>query len=323
MSRWITGDFAWYPANQKGYGVEDFAPINYDTVPLSELENLEGSSIQDEGRDVGGQALELRATLVQEIEFPFLQGNSDFTSHNNVKFRLKGEVSPVTIGTGVETVFTPIAFLTFNSSLFIGSGWALGSINGLAYNTPEKTYESADFGGAVIQADAGATFQFDLGVVLPGDWTHIVCAYSPSVEYELFTAAEFDEAWQWQADGGENFNGWSWSQTGVLAYLLPAVEHLDTAGVLVETEQRITKQDASTMDSGGWGSDFMTTYVSPFVVLRLHPQHSFTLQGQFAKGRDYTDQTVGNAHFSFRRLDTEDPTYWYFRRIALSYRYDF
>ncbi len=323
VSRWITGDLAWYPAHLQGYGIENFAPISYNTVPLPELEDMENSDIEDEGRDIGGQAFEVRATLIQEIEFPFLQGASPLTSQNNVKIRIKGEVSPVTIGAEVETVFSPIAFFSLDSSLSAGSGWSLIGINGLAYNTPEKTYEPAPFEGTVLETEIGATLQFDFGVLVPGDWTHIVTVYRPSVKYEAFTAAEPDEAWQWQADGGENYNGWSWNQTGVLGYLLPAVDHVDTAGLLLETEQRITRKDVSTMDSGGWGSDFMTVYVSPFVVVRINSHNSLTVQGQFARSRDYTDETIGNAHFSYREVDADSPVYWYFRRIALSYRYDY
>ncbi|MDZ7794799.1 MAG: hypothetical protein U5P10_14255 [Spirochaetia bacterium] len=320
---WITGDLAYYPPNLGGYGIEKFAPIDYSTVTHEELENLSNSDIKDEGRDLGGQAVEMRATFGQELEFPLLRGNSILTAGNNVKIRLKEEISPVTANLVVESVFTPVAFLLIDSALSIGTGWAVGDISGLSYNTPEKTFEPAPFKGAVTTAEVGATFQFDFGLLVPGDWTHIVTVYRAGLQYEAFTAANADEPWMWQADNGENFNGWNWKQTGVLGYQMPALRHIDTTGLLIETEQRITKRDESTMDAGGWGSDFMKVYVSPFVVVQINPSHALTLQLQFARGRDYTEETIGNAHFSYRKVDTDSPVYWYFRRAALSYRYEY
>jgi hypothetical protein len=320
-TRWIAGDLAWYPANLEGYGVENFAPIDYDEVTKAELNVLGG--ISDEGRDLGGQGFEARAVFGYETQLPFMEGTSPLTKDNNVKFRFTGEISPVTIAASAETVATPIAFLSFFASATVGSGWAIGDISGLSFNTPDKTFEPAPLEGAVITAHMGGTFQFDFGVLVPGDWTHVVVVYRPSLQYEMFTAASGDEAWLWQADAGENYNGWNWKQLGVLGYQLPAVEHVDTTGVLIETEQRVTKQDVSTMDSGGWGSDFMTVYVSPFVALKLNANNALTVQAQLARGRDYTDKTIGNAHFSNRKVDTGSPTYWYFRRVALSYRYEY
>lgn len=319
-SSWITGDLAWYPANLQGYGIEGFAPIDYDTIPKEELP---GSIPEEEARDLGGQGFEARAVFGYELELPFMPGTSVLNKDNNVKFRFTGEVSPVTIAASAEAVATPIAFLSVFSSLTAGSGWAIGEISGLSFNTPDNIFEPAPFEGAVLTANTGGTFQFDFGVLVPGDWTHVVVAYRPTLQYEMFTAASKDEAWLWQADAGENFNGWNWKQLAVLGYQMPAVELIDTAGILLETEQRITKQDVSTMDSEGWGSDFMTVYVSPFVALQLNENNALTIQGQFARGRDYSEESIGYAHFSKRKVDTGSPTYWYFRRVAFSYRYDY
>ncbi|MDY7029412.1 MAG: hypothetical protein SVR04_14065, partial [Spirochaetota bacterium] len=54
-------------------------------------------------------------------------------------------------------------------------------------------------------------------------------------------------------------------------------------------------------------------------ILDLKEGHALTIQAQFARERDYTDATVGNESFLNRSVDTDNPTYWYFRRVALSY----
>lgn len=323
LSRWVGGDFAYYPAHLGGYGVENFAPIDYGTVTQEELESLPNSDISDEGRDLGGQAVEMRATFGQELQFPFLRGNSMLTEGNNVKIRLKEEISPVTANLLIETIFTPVAFLSIDSVLSIGTGWAFDDSSGLSHNTREETFEPAPFEGAVTTAEAGATFQFDFGRLVPGDWTHVVTVYRAGLQYESFTAAGANEPWMWQADNGENYNGWNWKQTGILGYQMPALQHIDTAGVLIETEQRITKRNVSTMEDGGWGSDFMKVYVSFFIVIQLNPRHALTLQLQCGRARDYTEETVGNAHFTYRKIDVDSPVYWYFRRAALSYRFEY
>ena len=74
------------------------------------------------------------------------------------------------------------------------------------------------------------------------------------------------------------------------------------------------------MDEGGWGSDFMKVNIAPVAVVELKEGHKLTIQFQFARERDYTDATVGNESFLNRSVDSENPSYWYFRRIAFSYR---
>lgn len=323
ITRWFQGDLAYYPANLDGYGEEGFAPIDYDTVKDSELRDLPDSDIRDEGRDIGGQGVEAKAVLGQEWQIPFLQGDSPLTSGNNVKLRLFGDVSPVHIGGSVGTVWTPLALISFNGSIYAGTGWTVAGLNGLTLNTPEKTMNASNAEGMMLDADLGGTLQFDFGVLFPGDWTHVVTVYSPSLQYRHYTAADSDEAWQWQVDSGENFNGWNWKQTAVLGYLMPAVDLVDTVGILLETDRRITKRNESKMDDGGWGSDFVTTNLGPIVRLQFGSGIKLTIQGQFARARDYSEETIGNAHFSYRKVDTDSPTYWYFRRIAFSCRYEF
>jgi hypothetical protein len=143
------------------------------------------------------------------------------------------------------------------------------------------------------------------------------------LQYRYFTAAGSDQAWEWQADGGENFNGWNWKQTAVLGYQMPAVELVNTIGILLETEQRITKRDVSTLAEGGWGSDFMKTNFGPIAVFTFGSSHQLTMQVQFARERDYSEETIGYQWFRNREVETDSPTYWYFRRIAFSYRYGF
>lgn len=306
-------DFAWYPPNHAGYETTGFAPIDFSTVSKDDLSTV------DDGRDLGKSGFEGIVKYTRSIRTPFMQGDGALTSGNNLDVRLFGDLSPVSIGAGVKTILTPIALMNFDASVYAGSGWSVGALNGLALNTEEDPFDPTPFGGLFFESIIGTTIQFDLAAVVPGDWNHIVAVYRPFLRYRLNTGADSDEAWQWQVDKGENFNGWCWKQNVVLGYQTPALETLNTLGVLLETEERITKWNESRMKDGGWGSDFMQIYVALITVLDFTEDQSLTIQAQFANGRDYTDATVGNESFYNREVDTDDPRYWFFRRIALSY----
>jgi len=317
VSKKIAVDFAWYPSNHDGYETTGFAPIDFSTVPKEDLTLEPG----DEGRDLGGHGYEGIVKYIYSVKTPFMQGSGALTRGNNLEVRLQGDASPVSTGASVKTILTPIAFLALDASVYAGTGWSVGGLNGLALNTKENPYDPTPLEGLYFKADGGTTLQFDFAVLKPGDWSHVVAVYRPSFEYQLNSAADSDEPWQWQADPGENYNGWNWLQTFFLGYQTPALKKLNTLGVAVETERRITKQGESKMDDGGWGSDFTKIYIAPVAVLDFGENHQLTIQAQFAKERDFTDETVGNESFLNRAVDTDDPTYWYFRRIALSYSY--
>lgn len=313
VSNTIGVDFAWYPPNHKGYQTTGFAPIDFTTIPAGDLAHA------DDGRNLGGSGYEGIVKLTHSRKIPFLQGSGPLTSGNNLEVRIAGDLSPISLGGGVTTILTPAAPVSIEASLYAGSGWTVGNLNGLALNTIDDPYNATPFGGLYIKTNLAAALQFDLAAVYPGDWNHVVAVYRPFLEYELNTGAEEDEAWQWQADPGENFNGWNWQQGIFLGYQTPALKRLNTVGILTQTEQRITRFGDSPMVEGGWGSDFLKVYVALIGIMDLKEGHALTIQAQFARERDYTDATVGNESFLNRSVDTDNPTYWYFRRVALSY----
>lgn len=318
--QYLTTDFAFYPANQKGYEEEGWVGPSGDTVSADDMK-AKHSGIVDEGRDIGSGGVEARTTYTYEMKIPMMTGSGPLMSGNNLTARFKGELTPVSIAPVLEATLTPIAFFNVYAGSYFGTGWTLMGLNGLALNTPDDPYKSES--GLVYKFYTGVTFQFDLAAVMPGDWNHVLIMYSPKVEYAAFTGAGDDDPWQYQVDAGENFNGSKWYQTFFLGYQMPAVPVVDTAGVLVETNQRLTKKDESTMDHGGWGSDFMEVGISPLVNLKFNDNHSLAVLFNFANARDYTDDTVGNEHFYNRKVDKDSDTYWYFKRLAFSYTYTF
>jgi len=310
---------AYYIDDNKGFGVSDggFAPISYSPEPLP------GSYVSignDDGRDLGSGwgAAEIQALLTLRIVVPFLAGAGDLTSGNNVSFAITGALTPVSTRLELRATLTPVAFLNIFVGSMLGTGWDIGLFNGMGLNAGGSGVpESASFRGIVLESWIGGTFQFDLAALVPGDWTHVVTLVSPKLQYAWFSAADKGDAWMWEVDNGENFNGFMFYGTYFLGYQMPLV--LNTAGILVETEQNLGYvRDLSTMDSGGWGSDHVLITVSPVFNFTLSESSSLAVLFQFRRERlyDESDDSIFANYYENRHTVG---TYWDFYRIAFSY----
>jgi len=308
---------AYYFDDNKGYGVSDggFAPISYTPEPLPGSYFSVGN---DDGRDLGSGwgAAEIQALLIHRIKVPFLTGTGALTSGNNVSFAITGALSPVSTRLELRATLTPIAFLNVFAGAMLGTGWDIGLFNGMGLNADGSGVpESASFQGVVLESWIGGTFQFDLAALVPGDWTHVVTLVSPKLQYAVFSGADRGEAWMWEADNGENFNGFMFYGTYFLGYQMPLV--LNTAGILLETEQNLGYvRNLSTMDSGGWGSDFVVITVGPVFNFTLSESSSLAVLFQFRRERLYDGTSIFANYYENRNYVG---TYWDFYRIAFSY----
>jgi hypothetical protein len=238
------------------------------------------------------------------------------TSNNNIACTFTGALSPVSIRFETQATLTPVAFASVFAGAMIGTGWSIGNIHGIGLNTDGSgAIEPASFQGIVSNLWIGNTFQFDLAAVVPGEWTHVVFLVRPKLQYAFFSGAGRDEAWIWEADGGENFNTLQLHGTYFLGYQMPLV--LDTAGLLVETVQNLGYvRDLSPMDSGGWGSDHVQVMLSPLLNFTLSDSSSLTVLFQLRRERLYGEPGIFANYFRNR---SATGTYWDFYRIALSY----
>jgi hypothetical protein len=150
---------------------------------------------------------------------------------------------------------------------------------------------------------------------LPAEWTHVVVLVRPKLQYAFYSGAGKDQAWMWEADGGENFNGFQFHGTYFLGYQMPLV--LDTAGLLMETKQNLGYvKDLSPIDSGGWGSDYVEITLSPLFNFALSDTSALSILFQFRRERLYAEPSIFANYFRNRGTIG---TYWDFYRIALSY----
>ncbi len=305
---------AYYIDDNKGYGVSDggFAPISYDPV-------------EDPGRNLGSGwgSAEIQALLTHRIRVPFLVGSGTLTSGNNVTFSFTGALTPVSARLETRVNLTPIAFFDFFAGTMIGTGWYFGSKNDPLFYGIGNTGLSGDpdpkwFPGVIMQSWVGGTFQFDLAALVPGDWTHMVTLASPKIQYDWYSDAEKGQPWTWEADNGENFNGFMFYGTYFLGYQMPLA--LNTVGVLVETEQNLGYiKELSPMDSNGWGSDHVLITLGPVFNFTLLESSSLAVLLQFRRERLYGDPSIFEPYFENRQAEG---TYWDFYRIAFSYGLD-
>ncbi|QEN06919.1 hypothetical protein EXM22_02510 [Oceanispirochaeta crateris] len=312
-------DFAYYLDDNKGKNSDNgFAWPSYSPVEVPDTYPI-GS---DEGRELGSGwgSVELQLYIDHTITVPFLQGTSPLTKDNNIKFGFRGSLAPVVAYVQTKAVITPIAFLNFELGYSIGSGWSGLGFNGIGLNNDGTGIPESDpFPGAVMETWMSGTFQFDMAAVRPGKWNHVVVVANGKFKNMYFTAAGSDDAWQWKADDGENFNGNMFLGTYVLGYQMPL--QVDMIGFMVETEQYIGDvKDKSTMASNGWGSDFVEVKFGPLANVTFDEKNSVTALLQFKTDRLYSDDSIHDNYYATRNYES---TYVKIHRIALAYKHKF
>jgi hypothetical protein len=308
---------AYYLPNQYGYdratgglvGDGGFAPILYGVYPEDPApgERSLGST--------WGPA-KIQVLLRHRIEIPVLAGQGALTADNNLRLSFLAALTPVSARLETESTLTPIAFLNLFAGAMVGTGWNIGLFDGLGLNTAASPQpDDTSFEGVVLNPWIGATFQFDLAALVPGDWTHVVTLLRPTFHYWWFSGAGRGEAWMWEADEGENFNGWKLLGSYFVGYQMPLA--LDTVGVLLETEQHLGYvARLSPAGSGGWGSDFVRLTVSGVTNFTLSERSSLAVLLQFQRERLYSSGTILQSFYANRSYVG---AYWYLWRVAFSY----
>ncbi len=247
---------------------------------------------------------------------PVLVGRQPLTSGNNLAFRLTGALSPVSLRFEGQATLTPVAFFNIFAGTMLGTGWDLGFVNGMGLNADGTGIPGSEsFQGVVSNVWLGSTLQFDLGAVVPGDWWHILVLFRTKLQYAAYSAARRNQAWMWEADGGENFNGFTFQTTSFLGYQMPLV--LNTVGILLTTTQNIGYvRNLSPMADGGWGSDFIRIVVAPMFSFTLSNSSSLTVLLELQRERLYDEPGIFANYFRNR---SAVGSYWDLYRVAFSY----
>jgi hypothetical protein len=250
---------------------------------------------------------EIKVQLIQSFIFPFLQGNGPLTADNNVKLAFTAEATPVSMNGIGEITWTPAAFFQVVGGGRAGSGWNMPLGNGIGFNVPAAGKDGAGrsysevrgkaFDGLLWSAYGGLNLQFDLGAVIPGDWTHVLFQAYSEGRYSAYTRAGSGDSWFFENDSGENRNGWLWRGRFVLGYRIPrsvaapiSLLKLDTIALMAEGEQ----YRYNTPGGSRWGDDLSRWTFSGLFNFAITPRFSTALGIQFRTWRNFGSGDLEN-----------------------------
>lgn len=308
---------AYYFPTHEGYKLSgNFAPIKYSVI------NADSETQRNLGSTWG--SAELKATYKLSLTRSFLEGSSHLTKNNNIKYTFISEVSPVSSEIGGEIKLAPIAFLDFSLGSTIATGWKAIGVYGLALNNKNNEYPNNNpFQGVLSQTWISGTFKSDIAALLSGDttWKHIILLSNHRLTFKNFSGASNDEPWVYQGSEGNKYNGFVYKHITFFGYQMPIM--LEKAGFILETETSTLNYNKSSIDDGGWGSDYLKIRIGCLFNLKFSDKHSVAVTPQFSNSLKYTDSTNRELYFKNREVNTNSPYYWKFERIALIYSYKF
>lgn len=292
----ITTDFAYYPKSEpvakEGSDVNRFAPL---------------SGVYS--------GLEFRVVGKYNYIIPTPFGSNPLVKGNNLNLSCAFELTPVSIAPQFSVSFTPIAFLNFSASAKFATGWEFIGIKGMGeYVSNQDGYKNlTPFKNYFYEYKFSSLFQFDLGAIVPGDWTHVVTMATYDVIYKGLTGIDTSKPWIWQGTG-EGFNGWNYNSTVVLGYQMPLI--LQTVGLQFEfsgyySDSNIDKSFKK------WNPTFMKIAINPICILKFNEKHALTIQLGFSSRRGFSSEKSSDDKTNFA-LDYNGRE-WFFNRIAFSY----
>jgi len=268
--------------------------------------------------------LEAKLSVAEIIKVPFLNFNTAFTRGNNIAFKLRADISPVTLEGKFDIVWTPVAFLELYGGASIGSGWSiitnskLGSIHGLSFNTANATGKTTiipiNFTRAFYSGNFGGAFQFDLGAIIPTDWTHVIARIDQYFLYRGIIDADLFASWVFQNDDGTNRNGWTYFGSYVLGYQMPLP--LKLIAFQIETKKTLFRGVRAGLDKSDWGEDRFSVVFGPILNFQVTDMFTITLLAQLKTVHTYnsSDDTL---FYQYRTINKSIADKVKFKRVAV------
>ncbi len=237
----------------------------------------------------------------------------------NVAASAGAAVSPVSVNVASDIAWTALPFLELSAAIKAGSGWNTALADGLRLNERSGLHDNELTGGAfsglVWQVQSGGALQFDWAAIKPGDWNHIVFRSYHGINYRSNTGAGAGESWLYEADTGENRNGFNYYGNAFLGYRMPLP--LDLIGFLAEADRYL-------YDSAGgteWGDDLTRWKLATVFNAAFTDKISAAFLLQWQSVRTFTDETAGYGFYQDRRLSGAGARSVEFYRAVMSVLY--
>ena len=254
--------------------------------------------------------------VTQNFKVPLMQFDNPLTKDNNINFKIGAELSPISFEGKFGIVWTPIAFLEFYTESRVGSGWNIKTLYGLALNknnAGKSNYIPLNFSKSIYSFSFGGAFQFDLGAVIPNDWSHVVFRTDQAALYKAMSGVDSETSWLYQADSGENRNGWKYQASYLIGYKMPIF--LDLIAMKIDVEKKLFASPKG-LDNTKWGEDLFLTTFGPIINFNIKKDYNILLLAQwqtkpFYKGGGEVD------FYQTRVLDTDKKTQVKFYQVGL------
>ncbi|UTC93266.1 hypothetical protein [Treponema denticola] len=254
--------------------------------------------------------------VTQSFKVPFMQFDNPLTKDNNIDFKIGAELSPISFEGKFGIVWTPLAFLELYTESRVGSGWNIKNLYGLALNknnAGKSNYIPLNFSKSIYSFSFGGAFQFDLGAVIPNDWSHVVFRTDHYALYKAMSGVDSETSWLYQADSGENRNGWRYMSSHIMGYKMPLF--LDLIAMKIDVEKKLFASPKG-LDNTKWGEDLFLTTFGPIINFNIKKDYNILLLAQwqtkpFYKGGGEVD------FYQTRVLDTDKKTQVKFYQVGL------
>lgn len=254
--------------------------------------------------------------VTQNFKVPLMQFDNPLTKDNNINFKIGAELSPISFEGKFGIVWTPIAFLEFYTESRVGSGWNIKTLYGLALNknnAGKSNYIPLNFSKSIYSFSFGGAFQFDLGAVIPNDWSHVVFRTDQAALYKAMSGVDSETSWLYQADSGENRNGWKYQASYLIGYKMPIF--LDLIAMKIDVEKKLFASPKG-LDNKVWGENLFLTTFGPIINFNIKKDSNIMLLAQWQTKPLY--KGGGEADFyQTRVLDTDKKTQVKFYQIGI------
>jgi len=301
-----------------------FLSLTFLALPLMALDETGASSSSELVLQISTLP-EAKLGFTQRFVYPFLQGDNPLTENNNVTLALTAELSPISVNGLFKTVWTPIAFFELSAGARIGAGWPINLFGSDIYGTGlnlsgssgEAVYDGSAFDALLWKVHIGGTVQFDLAAVYPGDWNHIVALSYHEINYHGNTSAKANQAWYYEADDGENCNGFNYYGNFLIGYQMPIF--LNMVALLAEMELYLYDTPGRSI----WGDDLIRWTFSGIFSFEITEQFGVAVLAQFKTRRNFLESNWEDLHYQSRTLNKDDPLRLEFYRVAAAITYRF
>ena len=170
-----------------------------------------------------------------------------------------------------------------------------------------------NFSKAVYSFTLGGTFQFDLGAVIPHDWSHVIFKTDQYALYKAMSGVNSETSWLYQADSGANRNGWRYMSSYVIGYKMPLF--LDLIAMKIDVEKKLFASPKG-LDNKVWGEDLFLTTFGPIINFNIKKDYNIMLLAQWYTYPVYKNEVEGS-FYQTKIIDTAKKTQVKFYQVGI------